>query len=35
MGTAKQTVRLPGQGAALAVFLSVNNKVHVVALRWG
>lgn len=30
----KQTFRLPGQGVLLAVFLSVNNKVHVVAFRW-
>lgn len=28
----KQTFRLPGQGVQLAAFLSVNNKVHVVAL---
>jgi len=30
----KQTFRLPGQGVQLAAFLSVNNKVHVVAFRW-
>lgn len=34
MRTAEQIVRLSGQGAVLAVFLSVNKKVHVVAVGW-